>query len=170
MRNRNYCLQNRATGPLDINFFGRGGEFLEDWKKAEECGGSCYIQELIASRPDVAVIWHASNDLQKLLLNPNRVFQLVVWFWQYLENQNITTYVLELPNRPKFGERYKLMSKKVNENLLKSLPNGRLILLPKQSHETSGYSRDEVHLKDARDTEESVYNYVADKILATLRC
>ena len=48
------------------------------------------------------------------------------------------------------------MSRKVNENLLKSLPTGRLILLPKQAHDTSGYSQDGVHLKDTRNTEESV--------------
>ena len=27
MRNTDFCLQNRNIGPLDINFFGRGGEF-----------------------------------------------------------------------------------------------------------------------------------------------
>ena len=168
MRNTDFCLQNRNTGPLDINFFGRGGEFLENWKKAEECGYCYYIQDLIAFRPDISVIWHGSNDLQKLLKNPNKVFHLVMWFWQYLEDQNITTYVLELPNRPKFGEKYKLMSRRVNKNLQQSLPRGRLIFLPEEAHDTSGYSKDGVHLNDARDAEKSVYNVVADKILATL--
>ena len=168
MRNTDFCLQNRATSPLDFNFFGRGGEFLEDWKRAEERGGCSYIRELLASRPDVAFIWHASNDLQRLLHYPNEVFHFVMWFWKYLEHQNITTYVLELPNRPKFGEKYKFMSRRVNKNLLESLPSGRLILLPKEAHDPSGYGKDGVHLKDAMDPEESLYNVVADKILATL--
>ena len=106
----------------------------------------------MTSEPDVIVIWHTSNDLQKLLQNANEFFRLMVRFWQYLNNQNITTYNLELSNHPKFGEKiqvwgkYELMYWKFNKNLLKSLPSDRLFNLLKDANDTLRYSKDEIEV------------------------